>query len=111
MARRIIGQCNTTDFKALEHLISLVRQGEEVYQDNLSGRQKTAVMVLRHFQMCGVPFEVILKLREVLVWEMPDKGLAFEYKMLNPQDIETQTILWAMAPRKLTLLPGLMKRR
>lgn len=101
MGRRIIGQCNTADFKDLEHLVDLVRRGEDVHMGNLSGRQKAAVMVMRHFQLCGVHFETLMKIREVLVWEMPDKGLAFEYKLLDPRDIETRKTLWAMSPRKV----------
>ncbi len=101
MGRRIIGQCNTTDFKDLEHLVDLVRRGEKVHMGNLSGRQKAAVMVMRHFQLCGVRFEVLMKIREVLVWEMLDKGLAFEYKLLDPRDIETKQLLWTMTPRKV----------
>ena len=101
MGRRIMGQCNTADFKDLEHLSTLMHRGEEVDLTNLSSRQKAAVMVLHHFQSCSVPFEVALKIREVLVWEMPDKGLAFEYKLLDPADTATQKVLWTMAPRKV----------
>ncbi len=103
MGRRIIGQCNTTDFKALEHLSTLMHRGEEVNLTNLSNRQKAAVTLLHHFQLCGVPFEVALKIREVLMWEMPDKGLAFEYKLLDPGDDKTRTVLQTMTPRKVNL--------
>ena len=101
MGRRIIGQCNTTNFKELEHLSTLMRRGEEVDLTNLSNRQKAAVTVLHHFQLCGVPFRVALKIREVLIWEMPDKGLAFEYKLLDPGDSKTREILRTMSPRKV----------
>lgn len=102
MTRRIIGQCNTTDFKDIEHLSITVSRGEAVDLTTLSKRQSAALNVVRHFQICGVPFEVLLKIREVLVWEMPDKGLAFEYKLLNRYDQNTLNILHVMAPRKLT---------
>src|SRR5487761_2504271 len=101
MSRRIIGQCTTADFKQLEHLSTLMHRGGEVDLTNLTNRQKAAVGVLHHFQLCGVPFKVALKLREVLVWEMPDKGLAFEYKLLDPRDSKTSRILQTMVPRKL----------
>lgn len=100
MARRIIGQCNTADFKDIEHLVSLIPRGG-VFQDNLSNRQKAAVRVIYHFEQCGVPFGILLKLREVLVWEMADKGLAFEYKLLDPRDFDTAHILMTMQPRKV----------
>ena len=102
MARRIIGQCNTSDFKELEHLSVVMHRGEKVDLTNLSNRQKAAVQVLRHFQLNDVPFKVALKLREVLIWEMPDKGLAFEYKLLKPGDAQTREVLQTMAPRKVT---------
>ena len=101
MVRRIIGQCNTTNFKELEHLSTLVHRGEEIDRTNLTKRQRVAITVLRHFQLCGVSFDVVLKLREVLVWEMPDKGLAFEYKLLNSGDTATLEILSEMTPRKV----------
>ncbi len=101
MARRIIGQCSTTDFKDLEHLSTLMHRGEKVDLNYLNNRQKAAVQVLRHFQLNGVPFDVALKLREVLIWEMPDKGLAFEYKLLNLGDSDTRCILQTMSPRKV----------
>jgi len=101
MARRIIAQCNLADFRSIEHLRSLIIEGQQVDLEHLTNRQKAAVQVLRHFQSCGVPFKIALKLREVLVWEMPDKGIAYEYKLLDPQDIETRKILWAMQPTKV----------
>ena len=100
MSRRIIGQCNTSDFKDIEKLASLVRYGGESPTMN-NRRQGAAVMVLRHFQLCGVSFDIALKLKEVLVWEMPNKSLAFEYKLLNPQDLNTLNILQALQPTKI----------
>ena len=102
MERRIIGQCNLADFRHLEHLSALINHGEEIDLANLTNRQKAAVRVLLHLQSCGVPFKVALKIREVLVWEMPDKGLAFEYKLLDRGDTKTLDILRTMAPRKVS---------
>ncbi|MDP2917086.1 MAG: hypothetical protein Q8O16_04060 [Dehalococcoidia bacterium] len=101
MARRIIAQCNTVDFNDIAHLVDLVSNGGAVFQDNLNSRQKATIRVVYHFEQCGVPFKVLLKLREVLVWEMPDKGLAFEYKLLDPRDSATWHILRTMQPRKV----------
>jgi hypothetical protein len=102
MPRRIIGQCGLADFKDIEHTVDLVRDGQDVRQKaNLSGRQKATVLVVHHFQACGVPFKVLFNIREVLVWEMPDKGLAFEYKLLDRNDSKTHSLLLNMAPRKL----------
>lgn len=103
MSRRIIGQCGLADFKDIEHTADLVRGGQDVRQETaLSGRQKATVLVVHHFQSCGVPFGVLMKIREVLVWEMPDKGLAFEYKLLDRLDSKTDSILLNMAPRKIS---------
>jgi len=103
MPRKIIGQCNTSDFKHLEYLSLLMKRGEEVDLEHLSNRQKAAVIVMHHFQLCGVSFGVLLKVREVLVWEMRDKKLAFEYKLLDPGDVDTRQILWTMTPTKVDL--------
>lgn len=100
MSRKIIGQCNSADFKDLERLSEIMKHGELVNLDNLTNRQRVAVDVLHHFQLCGVTFDVALKLKEVLEWEMPDKGLAFEYKLMDPRDGATHLILQTMAPRK-----------
>lgn len=98
MGRKIIGQCNTCDF---EHLAAVVKNGETIDVPNLPRRQQVAVQVIRHFQLCGISPKVLFKLREVLVWEMPDKGIAFEYKLLSLEDRETADILNSMAPRKV----------
>ena len=101
MSRKIIGQCNIADFRQLQHLSVLMNRGEEIDLSNLTNREKVAVNVVRHFRNCGVPFKVLLRIREVLVWEMPDKGLAFEYKLLVRGDKETHAILRAMTPRRV----------
>ena len=103
MGRRIIGQCSIVDFRYLEHLSDVMDRGEPVDMDNLNNTQKVAVRVLYHLQLCGVPFKVALKIKQVLLWEMPDKGLAFEYKLLDPKDSETRQILWLMQPKKVAI--------
>jgi len=103
MSRRIIGQCFTLDFKYIEHLSLSVSQGEELDLEHLTKRQQVALKVLYHFQLCGVAFDVLLKIREVLMWEMPDKGLGFEYKLLDSHDSKTRGILQTMSPRKVNL--------
>jgi hypothetical protein len=75
--------------------------GQSFYPGNMSGRQKAAVMVVHHFQTCGVAFKVLLKLREVLVWQMPDDSLAFEYKILDPSDRVTADVVATMTPTKI----------
>jgi len=99
MPRRIIGQCNTADFRTLEHLSDLIARGEEVDLTNLTNRQKAAVRVLAHFNLCKVPFKVLLKIKEVLIWDA-DPGTILEYKLLNPRDRETRDILRTMRVRK-----------
>lgn len=95
--RRVIGQCNIADFRHLEHLSDIMARGEEVDLTNLTNRQKMAVRVLHHFNQCNVSFEVLLKIKEVLIWDMGDGGAAFEYKLLHPGDSETLKILREMS--------------
>ncbi len=99
--RKIIAQCNTADFKYLEHLTDKLGHGESIHQDcaNFTLKQKMAVTVLHHFQDCGVPFKWLLKLREVLIWENPDKTLLFEYRLLDPHDDATKLVLRLMKPK------------
>lgn len=97
IGRRTMGQCNTADFRYLEHLSSIIARGGEIDTSNLTSTQRMAVLVLRHFQENDVPFNVLLKIREVLIWDM-NPGTAFEYKLLDPRDKETRDIL-----RKITM--------
>lgn len=96
MARRIVGQCSTSDFKYLEHLADVLRDGGEIDTTNLTNRQKMAVRVLRHFMDCNVKYSVMLKIREVLIWQYDGGGYAFEYKLINPRDVDTRNILRSM---------------
>jgi len=91
--RRIIGQCNTSDFSTLAHLSGLMKRGEEVDLTNLTNRQKVAVRVLDHFLKHDIPLKTLAKIREVLVWDMGNGGAAFEYKLINPRDMETARLL------------------
>ncbi len=92
MPRHIIGQCNTADFRYLEHLSDVIARGEEIDLTNLSNKQKMAVHVLHHFQEKNVPFKVLLKVKEIVVWDM-SPGMAFEYKLLDKRDKETRAVL------------------
>lgn len=98
MVRRIAGQCNTSDFKHLECLSDAMSRGIKPDLTNLTNRQKMAVMVLDHFQRCGVKFEVLLKIKEVLVWEPGYGETSYEYKLLRPGDRQTASILQGMRP-------------
>jgi len=93
MNRRIIGQCHKSDFVDLAHISDLLERGEEVYLDNLTNRQKVAVRVLDHFLKHNIPLKILANVKEVLVWEMGDGGAAFEYKLMNPRDIDTVRLL------------------
>lgn len=102
MSRRIVGQCNTSDFMYLEHLSDAMSRGIEPDLTNLTNRQKIAVLVLRHFQQCGVDFKVLLKIKEVLAWEYDNKKIAFEYKLLDLKDkMATYLIISKMVPIKV----------
>ena len=96
MSRRIVGQCNTADFKHLEHLVDWVDQGKEIDVSSLTKSQQNAIRVLAYFQKCDVPFGILLQLREVLIWQYDEGGYAFEYRLLHPGDRETVLILRTM---------------
>ncbi len=91
--RRIIGQCHTADFVDLTHISDLLKQGKEVDLSNLSNRQKVAVRVIDHFIKKKIPLKLMAKITEVLVWDMGDDKVAFEYKLLDRGDVETAKLL------------------
>jgi len=93
MGRRIIGQCSTADFNGLLHIGDLLAKGQEIHLSNLTNRQKMAIRVIDLFIKHNIPLKTLSKIKEVLVWSMGDGQVAFEYKLLNRDDTETQRIL------------------
>ena len=93
MGRRIIGKRNTADFSGLLHIGDLLAKGQEVSLNNLTNRQKMAIRVIDLFIKHKIPLKTLSKIKEVLVWDMGDGRVGFEYKLLNPNDTETQRIL------------------
>jgi hypothetical protein len=104
MARRIIGQCSITDFKSLDELsLHVDTSGKTpiMFPRELTGKEKLALKVASVFIDCGVSTRVLQKVKEVLVWEeTPGKGILFEYKLLDPKDIETFKIIRDMKPKE-----------
>ncbi len=96
MARRIVGQCSTSDFKYLEHLAAVLEDDRGIDTTNLTNRQVMALCVLNYFQKCNTRFSVLLKIREVLVWQYDGGKYAFEYKLIDPRDADTRDILRSM---------------
>lgn len=91
--RKIIGQCHKSDFNELMHLSELMARGEEVYLDNLTNKQKIAVRVIDHFLRHDIPLKTLDKIKTVLVWDMGNGSLAFEYKLMDRRDYETARLL------------------
>ena len=76
---RIIGQCNTADFKSIEHLALALKNPEMLDLGTLSGKQKLALVIIATFKEAGIKFQETYKIREILFW---DDGHA-EFKFLN----------------------------
>lgn len=91
--RKIIGQCHKSDFNELMHLAELMARGEEVYLDNLTNRQKVAVRVIDHFLKRDIPLKTLDKIKTVLVWDMGNGRVAFEYKLMDRRNYETARLL------------------
>lgn len=68
---RIIGQCNTADFRSIEHLAcTLTGDGpEQLDADSLSKKQKFALVVIASFREAGIKFKELYKVREILFWD------------------------------------------
>lgn len=91
--RRIIGQCHNADFRYLAHLSGVMQRGEEVDLTNLTNKQKVAVRVIDHFIKRDIPLKTLYKIKEVLVWDMGDGEAGFEFKLMDPMDMETARVL------------------
>ncbi len=67
--RRIIGQCNTADFKSIEHLaLVLTSQPEMLDTSTLSRKQKLALGVIAALAEAGIKLRECYKIREILFW-------------------------------------------
>jgi len=104
MSRRIIGQVHITDFKSLDELaIHVDTTGKTPFMlpRELTKKEKIALRVAAWFIKCGVSTRVLQKIKEVLIWEeTPGGGILFEYKLLDPKDIETAQIIMNMIPKE-----------
>jgi len=76
---RIIGQCNTADFKGIEHLAWTLEKPEIFDPSTLSRKQKLALLVMAVFQEIGIKPKETYKIREILFW---DDG-HIEFKFFN----------------------------
>jgi len=79
---RIIGQCNTGDFKGIEHLALALKDPEMLDIGTLSRKQKLALLVMAAFKESGIKPTETYKIREILFW---DDGY-IEFKFLNVPD-------------------------
>jgi hypothetical protein len=86
---------------AVVHIVAQMNEGVmlEKNLDTLSNSERMAVKVIYYFYSCGVSFAVLLRLREVLVWQMEDGAMAFEYKF-QKGDIESYRIIQNMHPKE-----------
>jgi len=76
---RIIGQCNTADFKGIEHLALALEDPEMLDIGALSRKQKLALLVMAAFKESGIKPKETYKIREILFW---DDG-HIEFKFFN----------------------------
>jgi len=109
MARRIIGQVSIVYFKDLDELAMRTHiTGEDAFMlpRELTKKEKLALRVAKYFIDCGISTRVLQKVKEVLIWEEDDrlspgkKNTLFEYKLLDPKDIETAHTLVFMRPKE-----------
>lgn len=100
MARRIIAQCSTADFKYLQECAEKELHGEKADLSHPKRTQYIASLIVNHFIDCGVPLRYLLRVREVLVWEDDNKQLYFEYRLIDPRDRATALVLRLMKSKK-----------
>lgn len=76
---KIIGQCNTADFQAIEHLALALEDPATLDLNTLPRKQKLAFFILAGALKSGIKFQELLKVREILFW---DTGY-LEWKFYN----------------------------
>lgn len=96
---RVIGQCGVMEWEYLDHLVDVIARGDNVNAATLTNRQRMAVLVMRNCQLTGIPFKTLRKVREVLVLKDDKSGkVSLEYKLLNPADRDTASLLMNAKP-------------
>lgn len=66
---RIRSQCNTADFKDIEHLASTYNNPEMLDPSTLKKKQKLALAVVFAFTKAGLSFRDIYTIKEILFWD------------------------------------------
>lgn len=74
---RIIGQCNTADFKSIEHLALTLTDSEMLDVSTLNRKQRLALLVMVAFREVGIKPQETYKVREVLFWD--DSHIEFRF--------------------------------
>lgn len=70
MPERIIGQCNTADFKTIEHLVDMYGTGDPSPDTfKLKKKQILALALVSGLHAIGLSFEHCYRIRVVLFWE------------------------------------------
>ena len=63
--RKMVSQCNTADFKLIEHLVK--SKGDR--PSSLTKKQKLAVAAVFAFAHAGLTFPEIYAIREIIFWD------------------------------------------
>ena len=67
--RKIRSQCNTADFKDIEHLASAYNTPEMLDPSTLKNKQKLALAAVFAFTKAGLSFRDIYTIKEILFWD------------------------------------------
>jgi hypothetical protein len=76
---RIICQCNTADFRSIEHLALALKDPAMIDQSTLKRKEKLALLVMASAIDAGIAFNDLFKVKEILFW---DNG-RLDWKFLN----------------------------
>lgn len=76
---KIIGQCNTADFKSIEHLALALEDPAMLDLNTLTGKQILAFFILAAALKAGIKFQELLMVKVILFW---DSG-HLEWKFYN----------------------------
>ena len=65
---RIIGQCATSDFRAIEHLADTLKSPEMLDTKTLTNSQKFAFAIIAAFKEADIGFREIYNIKKILFW-------------------------------------------
>ena len=92
MPRRIVGQCNQSDFANIEHLASTLENPEMLDTSTLTNRQRFAFHFMALTIKKKIPWKMVKLVNEVLFWGEDETISAVEIKFIHDQSKTSEIV-------------------